>query len=939
MKPLKLTMSAFGSYGGVEEIDFTALENGIFLITGDTGAGKTTIFDAISFALFGEVSGGARDGSMMRSHYASEDEETYVEMVFEERGEFYCVRRSPAYERISKRKNKDGEYKKVAVSAKASLTMADGSEFPGNIRDINQKIQELIGVDREQFAQITMIAQGEYLKLLHASSRERKLIFSKIFQTGIYGRIQLRLKEEFNRLYGQLEDNRKLVEHERKNVAVSETSAFCERWRELENYQETQKEQVLDVLKQVVAEAKEQEQTLKNRREQILKQQTALEIQLNQAEEVNGLFGQYAACNQKLKLLEDRAGEIKKTQDMLGKARKAEKVRIFENTYREMEQSYQVSEQKKRQLAAQIEQKKEQLLWAKKCVLAAAYEKWKEAEKQYKENREKLALLQMQFEAADEEYNRRYRLFLKVQAGILAQDLVDGSPCPVCGSFEHPNKAKVLIEDVRKYIEENAKENTKDNAEGNTEGNTEDNAEENTVRNTDDNAGENTKEDTKKYAKGKAKESIEQIISQEWVEKARENREKLEKTRLDATEDCIRSKEAYHQLDKKFHDQVKKWENVVIELSQREIQYASQDTRENDLGNKFIQSLEAILNKSGSKYTESDIDALLETVQTLEGNLQAEAINTKEKKGLLSEKKSSYDQAWQAEGFETEEAYFEQKKFIDQIDKWDQTIRRYDQEMIAEKARKSSYEEQIRGKQPVDVTAWKEELKQLRVQQSEVQRQEISAAAARKGNQQVLKNLKELWNCRETLEKEYTTIRTLYQTANGKLSGTAGVDFQTFVQRRYFNQMIQAANRRLKYMTDGQFILQCRQMDALGKQGEVGLDLDVYSVVTGKTRDVKTLSGGESFMAALSMALGMADIIQNMAGNVRVDTMFLDEGFGSLDDDARLRAIRILQDLAGDRRSIGIISHVTELKEQIEWKLVVKKDEKGSRIFWEGLRS
>ena len=198
-----------------------------------------------------------------------------------------------------------------------------------------------------------------------------------------------------------------------------------------------------------------------------------------------------------------------------------------------------------------------------------------------------------------------------------------------------------------------------------------------------------------------------------------------------------------------------------------------------------------------------------------------------------------------------------------------------------------------------------------------------------------MKNLKELWNRREELEKEYRILRNLYQTANGKIAGQAGVDFQTFVQRRYFNQMIQAANRRLKYMTDGQFILQCREMDALGKQGEVGLDLDVYSIVTGKTRDVKTLSGGESFMAALSMALGMADIIQNLAGNVRVETMFLDEGFGSLDDDARLRAIRILQELTGQRCSIGIISHVTELKEQIERKLIVKKDEKGSRIYWE----
>ncbi|WP_243009218.1 SbcC/MukB-like Walker B domain-containing protein [Clostridium sp. AM58-1XD] len=187
---------------------------------------------------------------------------------------------------------------------------------------------------------------------------------------------------------------------------------------------------------------------------------------------------------------------------------------------------------------------------------------------------------------------------------------------------------------------------------------------------------------------------------------------------------------------------------------------------------------------------------------------------------------------------------------------------------------------------------------------------------------------------REKLEKEYQTVHLLYQTANGKLSGTAGLDFQTYIQRQYFKQMIQAANKRLKFMADGRFFLKCRELEDLGRQGEVGLDLDIYSMETDRIRDVKTLSGGESFMAALSMALGMADVIQNAAGNVRLDTMFIDEGFGSLDEESRMRAVRVLQDLAGEKRLIGIISHVTELKDQMERKLIVWKDEKGSHIRW-----
>ena len=167
------------------------------------------------------------------------------------------------------------------------------------------------------------------------------------------------------------------------------------------------------------------------------------------------------------------------------------------------------------------------------------------------------------------------------------------------------------------------------------------------------------------------------------------------------------------------------------------------------------------------------------------------------------------------------------------------------------------------------------------------------------------------------------------------MTGSVSLDFQTYVQRQYFSQMIQAANQRLKVMTDGQFLLQCRDLDALGKQGEVGLDLDVYTMATDRLRDIKTLSGGESFMAALAMALGMADIIQRTAGNVSMDALFIDEGFGSLDEESRLKAVRILQELAGGRRLVGIISHVTELKEQIGKKLTVRKTEKGSRIQWE----
>ena len=242
MKPLKITMSAFGSYAGEVTVDFEKAGHGIFLITGDTGAGKTTIFDAIAFALFGESSGRKRDGSMMRSQYAPDERETFVTLIFSQKGERYQVRRRPSYLRLSRRKNKNGEYTTVQVTAQASLILPDGAEYPGGIREVNQKLQELIGVDYGQFSQIAMIAQGDYLRLLHASSRERKEIFSKIFDTGVYRQVQTRLKEENDRMAAALEDGRKLIAHELGDVQMSPERE--EEWQALLTRPETGAEQI-----------------------------------------------------------------------------------------------------------------------------------------------------------------------------------------------------------------------------------------------------------------------------------------------------------------------------------------------------------------------------------------------------------------------------------------------------------------------------------------------------------------------------------------------------------------------------------------------------------------------------------------------------------------------------------------------------------------------
>ena len=265
----------------------------------------------------------------------------------------------------------------------------------------------------------------------------------------------------------------------------------------------------------------------------------------------------------------------------------------------------------------------------------------------------------------------------------------------------------------------------------------------------------------------------------------------------------------------------------------------------------------------------------------------------------------------------TEEACLQARASAADMEAWKRTRAAYDQELLRSRERTAQLEKQLAGQERTAAEALQalaDSRETCRQEREKLEADSGQLAAVWGRNRKALENLKRLWKGQETQEKEYRLLRHLFQTANGRLSGTAGLDFQTWVQRQYFQRMIQAANRRLNVMADGQFLLQCRSLDALGKQGEVGLDLDVYSMVTGKVRDVKTLSGGESFLTALAMALGMADVIQSTAGYVQIDAMFIDEGFGSLDEESRMRAIRILQDLAGGKRLIGIISHVQELK-------------------------
>lgn len=937
MKPVRLTMSAFGSYAGVETIDFEKVNNGIFLITGDTGAGKTTVFDAITYALFDQTSGGRREGEMMRSQYADGNTPTYVEFVFSYQGQIYGIRRNPNYKRTSKRRNKEGELTLTNEAAAVELTMPDGQVFPGKIRDINEKIIEIIGVDAGQFTQICMIAQGEFMKLLHAPSKERKEIFERVFDTRIYRFIQQKLKEQAKQVYGNLEDNRKLWAHEVESVACFTNSKYFSAWEECKDKKETQAEQTIEIVGQMLEEMKEQREKVEEFLQKKQKCATDNSIKKKQAVDINHQLEQLVQEEQKIaqtklqiennkeklqKILEQQQEQAKVYQTQMPSLQeqiagwrallpkyvilkeKQERLRQTEQKKTEAEKRLAVLEselQKKKQelekKAVQIQQLeqapevlselllKERALAEKQQSLEEMKQRAELIEKLQKECEKQREQVQRQLEDYQEKsraYEEKNRIFIEEQVGIIAEKLQEGEPCPVCGSLEHPKKACLSQEAVTQQEVEQAKKQ-REQADSLL----------------------NQKKEAYQEKRGQA-EKEQSLLDQEAqrIFDRKLEAEEILQQRVQCKEEYARVKKQRGEAEeqKKTCEAYKKQQERLLE-EQEKISKEREDATQNCF------QLQAEQKTASETLQNIEQELPYKTEQELQENLR----KTEQKKTELEQQKETLEK---------------------QVQELQQSQAKEQGTLVTLEEQFAKRKQELSGKERIDTKELEEEAQKLAMDIKQLEQQKILIAGKESRNQQAQENLKKLFQKRNVLEKEYEVIHDLDRTANGNLNQQARLDLQTYVQRRYFKYIVAEANRRLVKMSDSQFILQCRDMENLGKRGEVGLDLDVYDLVTDKVRDVKTLSGGESFMAALSMALGMADIIQRMAGKVHLDTMFIDEGFGSLDEESRSKAIGILTELAGNSRLVGIISHVTELKEQIDRKLVVSKTEKGSKAQW-----
>ncbi len=875
MRPVKLTMSAFGSYSGVETIDFTKVQGGLFLITGDTGAGKTTIFDAVTYALYDRTSGGRRDGSMMRSQYADDETETFVEFTFVYRGDQYTIRRNPEYMRAGKRKNADGKIRLVKETSKVSLLMPDGREFQGKKREIDQKIEQIIGLDAGQFTQIAMIAQGDFLRLLHAESKERKKIFSKIFQTQIYRDVQEELKEQGKTLYISLKENETDIRREMERIDAGQSDGQ-KMWEELLSQEMPPAESVLGALGQILKEENEGYEKLEAEETMLQKESEQLRILIGKKQEINRIFELLERTESEYKKLQEQGREYEILKDRALQGERSEQARRLEvQALRTKEDVRRIKEEMialkewlevhgeaENRLKEEVERAeremeetepklREQILRLREIL--PRYAKVRKLKTEYEEQIVRMTRCMEQCKAASEDYEEKYRVFFSEQAGILAKDLREGQPCPVCGSEHHPCKAEVSKGGVDEKTVEEAKK-TRDDAERN---------------------------------RAEVQEKYQAVRAQ-----------------FEAEEKALFGERYSVEDEKQAEKRLAEYERLL------------------DQKKMSLKKLQDAYRKSA------------EENRRQAGRLENLAAQKAELKERFTQEQEAFRQEIRRQQFADQEEYREAKKWIEGWRQMNDQVKTYESLIIQKKSSVETLKAQLNGekRQETQGDIRKKDETDTLLREKNKQRMEIHGKNIT--HQSAYDNLKKYFAAQEELRKKYELVSNLSRTANGGLSGSVKLDFETYVQRKYFRQIIQAANRRLAKMTSGGFILQCRELKDLSSQGQAGLDLDVYDLVTDAVRDVKSLSGGESFMAALSMALGLSDIIQNTAGAVSLETMFVDEGFGSLDDVSRERAIRILKELAGEKGLVGIISHVNELKEQIDWKLTVTKSGHGSHARW-----
>ncbi len=916
MKPEKLVISAFGPYAGRTEVDFTLLgERGLYLICGDTGAGKTTVFDAIVFALYGEASGENREPNMFRSKYAEGDVPTYAELTFLCNGKRYRVLRNPEYRR---RKSRGDGF--TDEKANAELTMPDGKVIT-KVKDVNRAIADILGIDREQFTQIAMLAQGDFARLLLAPTEDRKKIFQKIFQTHKFQRLQDEFKAEATKLKGEYDRAADSVKQFLQGICCKDGSEYGQA-AELAKCGELPSEEVKELIASIISADEREERGVDEALKACEKELGAVNLKLSECARRKALSAQSEELKAKLSAEEKRLGECRaaleshsgdealvkkltaeiaqinallprydeletKTDGALKARARAEEYRaVLSRAALETEEGKRRAEQLEaereklknteletvkdesglKELAAQSEELKR--LLADTDRLGEEYRQYDFARRQYEGAREAAA-------KARAEYDDKNRAYLDAQAGVLASGLKEGTPCPVCGSLSHPAPAKAAVaapsaaelDDLRKiYGQASADE-----------------------RSSSERAGR---------LKGAYEARREQIKSG-----AAKYTELADGAKFNEVKDALNA--AYYGVNDKIAAMKSR-----IEDKKRSLELADRIVAELKAN---AEKLNNLAEKTSS--AQSGLSAALKAAEQYEADASAlkKSLSYEDKTGALK-------RIWALnENVSTTERAL--KKCRDEFADCDKTVGGL-------RAQLKQCAEQLSREEVADE---KELLKKKSVaedKRAELQLLQKDLNYRLQSNKRCLADVTRSYGAIEKTENRYRWVKALSDTANGTLSGKEKIMLETFVQAAYFERVIVRANRRLLVMTNNQYELKRRE-SAENNRSQSGLELDVLDHYNGTSRSVKTLSGGESFKAALALSLGLSEEIQSSAGGIKLDTMFVDEGFGSLDNVSLSQAIRALDDLSEGNRLVGIISHVAELKEKIDRQIIVKKDKTG----------
>lgn len=872
MKPIRLVMSAFGPYAGKTEIDFSVFgDTGIFLIAGDTGAGKTTIFDAVSFALYGEASGGKerRKSRSFRSDYASPRTETYVELVFMHRGETWSVRRNPEYERP--KLTGEGTTKQAAG---ACLTNPDTGETTEGPREVGEKIYELLGLTQDQFTRTVMIAQGDFLKILNASSDDRRALFQKLFDTALYSELQGKLQEMNGDCGRKKEDlDRRIVIAagkidpepdfpERENIALYRSDA---KYADL----------LAECLERLTEKEKSARAAAAKAKESAAQDETRLTAEIEQGKAVNADFDALEKTEAELRGLSERQNEMDELENRLRTARKAqglaadeavlngnaseirkqnEELKKTEKDLREAEQALPEAEARKTEADSHASEADALLAAVRQlndCI--PALKSLEDLRKKLKKQQAGIQSLLENADRADSEYRRIRNAYYRSQAGLLARELEDGKACPVCGSESHPCPAKLTPDSVTREKMEEA-------------------------------------EQVSRRAADDLHRAGEERAAAQAAADATEKRLREMNVGGDETEAGLKRKAAEKAaLAQAFRDNIAKCGETLQQLRIR---------------------LEK--NRDAAERGKARLKELEQTATVLS---------------------AAFLERLKAAGFEDAQAYRLARMPEEETEREEKRLREYGEKKKSLGDQAAAFREKLAGKERADLNALGQQRAIRRTEREAAEKEETALARKLAIHEDALKEIREARRQQKRREEEWAVVRDLYNCCAGIAGGNrrAKLTFEAYVQQYYFKQVVSAANKRLTVLTDGMFVLRCKE-EARDRVRQSGLDLDVLDRATGLWRDVSTLSGGESFLASLALALGLSDVVQARSGAVRMDAMFIDEGFGTLDENALRNSLRVLSELADGKRLIGIISHVHDLEERIEKQIVVSKTSKGSEI-------